>query len=162
MKSDYEIGHLDDPKLFRIYAGKQTYMDSKTGKTNVMVSFTNQVQSPPTFLMSIVADELNFTLNNVSVRGVLATTGTDVYFDGGSSASAMLLYAPNATVHGQSSASSFFGAIVAKYYDNVAGKSGPVIEYDSEVNEYIPYDVIDVDGIIGPPMISFTKSATQE
>jgi len=158
MNSSNDIGNPTTPTNFIIYIAEQLYNSSSEAVT---VTFSSQ-NVPPTFYLSLIAANLNYNLNTVIVNGALATNGTSVIFDSHANGKAMLIYAPNATITGKSSAANLYGAVIGKTYINGAGGSQPTITYAPEVNDYVPADTLDLTGLVGAPTINLTKSATQE
>jgi len=158
MSSSYDIGNVTKPTNFIIYVNAQTY----SGTTDAVTIDFSSLNTPPTFYLSIISSNLNYNLNTVIVNGALATNGLKVSFDSHSNGKAMLIYAPNATITGKSSAANLYGAIIGKNYTNGAGGSQPTITYAPEVNNYVPSDTLDLTGLVGAPTIDLTKSATQE
>lgn len=157
MESAYDLGNPTTPTNIIIYVADQKYTDGKP----VTIDFSS-LNTPPTFYMSVISSNLNYNLNTVIVNGALATNGLKVSFDSHSNGKAMLIYAPNATITGKSSAADLYGAIIGKDYTNGAGGSQPTITYAPEVNNYVPSDTLDLSGLVGAPTINLTKSATQE
>lgn len=158
MESTQDLGNVTKPTNIIIYVNNQFY----SGTTDpVTVSFSSS-NTPPTFYLSVISSNLNYNLNTVIINGALATNGLSVSFDSHSNGKAMLIYAPNATITGKSSAADLYGAVIGKNYTNGAGGSQPTITYAPEVNNYVPADTLDLTGLVGAPTINLTKSATQE
>jgi len=157
MESAYDLGNVTTPTNIIIYVADQKYSDGSA----VTVDFSS-LNTPPTFYLSVISSNLNYNLNTVVVNGALATNGLKVSFDSHANGKAMLIYAPNATITGKSSAADLYGAIIGKDYTNGAGGSQPTITYAPEVNNYVPADTLDLSGLVGAPTINLTKSATQE
>jgi len=150
------VGNQSDSTKMSIYVGALTY---KSGGKDVPVTLTLGSGS---YFFSLICANLNIDLADSVLRGAIATNGLNVFIGPSSASSAILLYAPLATVTMKASSSSFYGAIVAGSFVSSTGNSHPVVVYQPAVNTYIPIDVIDLSGFETEPTISILKTATTE
>lgn len=150
------VGNQSDSTKMVIYANTLTYTNKKVVYP-VTLTFVSG-----TYFFNFISENLDIDLKDSVLRGALATNGKNVFIGPSSSSSAILLYAPSATVTMKSSSSSFYGAIVAEKFVSSTGNSHPLIVYDPEVNTYIPVDVIDLSGMSSAPTTTFFKNPTIE
>ncbi len=161
------VGNVSDPTKMTIYVAPLTI---KSGSNNVPALLTLGSGS---YSLSLLSSNLNFDLGNSVLKGALATNVSsenaikinndgpaNVFIGPSSSASAVLLYAPNGIVHMKSSSSAFYGAIISGSFTSSTGNSHPYIYY-RDINSYIP-DVIDLTGFNSPPTTAIIKNATTE
>jgi hypothetical protein len=118
------------------------------------------------YYFSIFAENLKYTLDSITVHGAIGTnaSGEAITLSTSNNSSAILLFAPNATVTLKSSSSAYNGAIICNKLtmDNPNAAVSPTINFDPVINGFIIPGVIDVGGLVSPPSITFIKSATQE
>jgi hypothetical protein len=161
------VGNVSDSTKMSIYVGALT---KKISGKNVPVLLS---LSSGKYYFSLLCANLNIDLNDSTLRGAVATnalainavkisdTTANVFIGPSSSASAVLLYAPTAIVAMKSSAE-FYGAIVAGSFISATGNSKPELYWRSEVNAYIPDDIIDLSDFTPEPSITISKTATIE